>query len=193
MGRPLTIVSKSQIAKLLKLSSARVSQMIKAGMPVRPDGRVSQDEALDWYRSHIKQTAKPARAPRTETPKPNLPETADPRPDDEGAVDGAGGPAPEDYWAVRTRHERAKADLAERNLAVLEGKLLDAEETAAVWAAIGVMIRDTVMALPTRIVNRLPDEWRRTVSTIVTEETRRALSAISHEARRIDRPESPTR
>jgi hypothetical protein len=98
-------------------------------------------------------------------------------PDDEEPATGGG----EDYWKVRTRHEIAKANKAELDLAVLEGRLFDAEEISAHWASLGTTVRDGIMALPSRIVSRLPEEWRRQVNLIVSEETRRALSAISHE------------
>jgi hypothetical protein len=110
-------------------------------------------------------------------PNPNRGTPPPAEPDEDDPEQGGG----EDYWKVRTRHEIAKANKAELDLAVLEGKLLDAEEVAAHWAALGTTVRDGIMALPSRIVNRLPEEWRRQVNVIVSEETRRALSAISHE------------
>jgi phage terminase Nu1 subunit (DNA packaging protein) len=178
MSRPKQLVSKSEIAKTLKVSRGRVSQLIQRGMPVQQDGRINQAAAVEWYTLHVrprvKPTGAPARAPKAET-------ISRPEPEPEDDTDVEAGSAPEDYWAVRTRHEKAKADRAELDLAVQQGKLLDAEEITSSWAALGTLVRDVVMSIPSRVVNRLPDEWRRQVSLIVTEETRRALSAISHE------------
>ena len=110
------------------------------------------------------------------------PDRGRPGSEDDASDDPAGGD--ETYWQVRTRHEKAKAETAELVLAERQSKLLDADLVASQWAKIGVFVRDEVLSIPTRIVNRLPDEWRRQVNTIATEETRRALAAISHEFRK---------
>jgi hypothetical protein len=85
------------------------------------------------------------------------------------------------YWQSRMRHETAKAKKAELDVAVQEGKLFDAEEVTANWASLGTRVRDEVMAVPSRVVSLLPEEWRRPASVILQEEVRRALSAIAYE------------
>jgi hypothetical protein len=45
-------ISKGELAAELKLTRARVSQFVAAGLPVRPDGRLNRDEALAWCREH---------------------------------------------------------------------------------------------------------------------------------------------
>ncbi|WP_321473019.1 hypothetical protein [uncultured Paludibaculum sp.] len=45
-------ISKSELAGLLKLTRARVSQFVAAGLPVRPDGRLNRAEALEWCRKN---------------------------------------------------------------------------------------------------------------------------------------------
>lgn len=74
-----------------------------------------------------------------------------------------------------------KAKEAELDFKVRQGEVLAAEEVEATWARVGTRVKDEVTALPTRVVNRLPDEWRREVFTILSEETRRALKSIHHE------------
>lgn len=44
----MTITSKSALAAELAISKARVSQYVNAGMPVRSDGKLNREEALNW-------------------------------------------------------------------------------------------------------------------------------------------------
>ena len=44
---------KSEFAKRLHVSKARVSQMVQKGMPVTAEGKVDVAEALNWIESHI--------------------------------------------------------------------------------------------------------------------------------------------
>jgi hypothetical protein len=53
MARPKSIITKSQLAKELRLSKPRISQLITAGLPVRRDGRVNRDSAFRWYHANI--------------------------------------------------------------------------------------------------------------------------------------------
>jgi hypothetical protein len=41
-------ISKTELARRLKISKPRVSQLVRAGMPVLPDGKVDAAVALDW-------------------------------------------------------------------------------------------------------------------------------------------------
>jgi hypothetical protein len=150
--------------------------LIAAGLPVRRDGLIDRGVAAKWVAEHVRPRVKPGAAVRA--PGIEVTQTSG------GAAvesdDAAAGIAGDDYWKSRTRHETAKANKAELDLAVQEGKLLDAEEVAACWAAIGTAVRDEVMSIPSRVVIRLPEEWRHLASVIVSEETKRALSEISH-------------
>ena len=55
MARPRTIISKAELAAVLKLSRGRVTQLASKGLPVRADGRVNRDEAVLWYRSNVRE------------------------------------------------------------------------------------------------------------------------------------------
>jgi phage terminase Nu1 subunit (DNA packaging protein) len=82
---------------------------------------------------------------------------------------------------ARAHKETTRAKLEELDFKARVGELLDAAEVEGEWARVGTRVKDEVMALPVRIVNRLPDEWRREVFSVISEETRRVLNAISHE------------
>ena len=53
MGRQKPVISKAELAVALNLSRGRVSQLIRGGLPTRPDGRVDRDVAITWYRDNI--------------------------------------------------------------------------------------------------------------------------------------------
>lgn len=44
----MTVTTEAELAAELKISEARVSQYVKAGMPVRSDGKMNREDALRW-------------------------------------------------------------------------------------------------------------------------------------------------
>ena len=84
MGRPKTIITKAELAAVLGLSKARISQLCKReDFPVRPDGRVSREAAVRWYkdagladratkRGPKRKQPRPPRSPRSIPPSPPL-------------------------------------------------------------------------------------------------------------------------
>lgn len=46
-------LSKKAFSELLGVTQARVSQLIDAGLPVRPNGRIGVDEGLAWYSANV--------------------------------------------------------------------------------------------------------------------------------------------
>jgi len=59
------IVSKTQFAAALGITPGRVSQLIKAGLPVRADGKLDLAAASAWYRQRV---ARPASKPVVRMP-----------------------------------------------------------------------------------------------------------------------------
>jgi ribosomal protein L17 len=59
---------KSEFAKRLHVSKARVSQMVQKGMPVTAAGKVDVAEALNWIESHIDLSHKDSVARRQSAP-----------------------------------------------------------------------------------------------------------------------------
>ena len=99
---------------------------------------------------------------------------------DEGLADD---PVRRAFNKAKAVRETAKAKEAEIDYKLRAGEVIEAEVAASTWAKVGSRVKDEISALPTRIVNRLPDEWRRQVNIVVMEETRRALTALSDELR----------
>lgn len=69
-------VSKSRFAAEVGLSKGRISQLVGQGLPVRPDGKIDRDTALDWMEANLDPTRrKPAYKEKAET-GPALPTAA---------------------------------------------------------------------------------------------------------------------
>ena len=63
-------ILKSEFAKRLHVSKARVSQMVAKGMPLTADGKVDVPAALNWIEEHIDLSHKDALARRQSAPAP---------------------------------------------------------------------------------------------------------------------------
>lgn len=71
-------VSKAELARLLGISKARVSQLIKCGLPIEADGRVKREIALNWISHNTSQkthreNSTYSKAMRVRTPKAENP------------------------------------------------------------------------------------------------------------------------
>ncbi len=60
------IITKSRLAQLIGVSKARISQYVREGMPVRPDGKLNQREVLNWIDDWIAPPDKPPASKRAE-------------------------------------------------------------------------------------------------------------------------------
>lgn len=81
------------------------------------------------------------------------------------------------------RLTKEKADRAALDRQEAEGTLVRAEEIEKYWTEAAIKIRDAVMGLTSRVCNRLPDEWRREVTSVLDDEARHVLTALSDELR----------
>lgn len=77
----MTITTKAALADELGISRARVSQYVRDGLPVRSDGKLNRDEALNWLNRNIRGLNTGAdrgvnRAARLAKPKPAQPKSA---------------------------------------------------------------------------------------------------------------------
>lgn len=46
-------ITKAELARELDLSRARISQLCKIGLPVRPDGKLNRAEAVAWVKANV--------------------------------------------------------------------------------------------------------------------------------------------
>jgi hypothetical protein len=47
------VITKAELARELNLSRARISQLCKIGLPVRPDGKLNRAEAVAWVKGNV--------------------------------------------------------------------------------------------------------------------------------------------
>ena len=47
------VITKAELARELNLSRARISQLCKSGLPVRPDGKLNRAEAMAWVKGNV--------------------------------------------------------------------------------------------------------------------------------------------
>ena len=47
------VISKAGLARELEVSRARISQLCRLGLPVRPDGKLNRTEAVSWVEANI--------------------------------------------------------------------------------------------------------------------------------------------
>ena len=75
-------ITKAAFAREIGVSKARVSQLVKLGLPVLPSGRLHRREARDWYGANI---TPPIIKRRLQNPTLELMEASDPAPPEEEA------------------------------------------------------------------------------------------------------------
>jgi phage terminase Nu1 subunit (DNA packaging protein) len=83
----------------------------------------------------------------------------------------------------RRRKEIALMELREMEAARRRGELIDAREAELAWAAAGVKIKNSLLAIPNRVMNRIPAELRPKVFPVLEEEIRAVLTALSSDIR----------
>lgn len=59
----MTIITKAALAAELKVSKARVSQYVTAGLPVRGDGKLDRETALNWIGLNLRSGASHEKGP----------------------------------------------------------------------------------------------------------------------------------
>jgi hypothetical protein len=176
----LTVPSIRKLGPLLGMSHTALNKHLKAGkFAAEPGGGFDVEKACAALKRnadfHQPSQAKGTRVEVEAEPQPHggwLKREHLVEPDD--PIRGA-------FNKARAHRETTRAKQAELDLKERTGEVLDATEVESEWARVGTRVKDEVMALKVRIVNQLPDEWRRQVYAVVDAETRRALQSIHHE------------
>src|SRR6516225_8546668 len=52
-GGLMDVLTKAELARLLGVRPPRISQLCRAGLPVRPDGKLNRVEAVEWVRENV--------------------------------------------------------------------------------------------------------------------------------------------
>jgi hypothetical protein len=69
----------------------------------------------------------------------------------------------------------------------IQGKLVDSDIVDRALAEIATRTQNAVLAIPAKIVNRLPPEWRHDVLAAAQDETRKILAQLANDLRSLSR------
>jgi|SRR5438046_6901389 len=158
-----TKLTQAELGAALGISQPMTSRLIALGMP---DDSI--EAARLWRKAHLdrsytidyRRTRHPRHAAVREAAQAAM--QADP---------------PAKSW--RDRHDRARARTAEIELALLEGRSLDRDQTMAVLTAQIANMRQRLLSIPSRVVLDVPAEARLKVVEIIEREVFAALAEIS--------------
>jgi len=142
------ILSKAELARKLKLSRARVSQLSREGLPVLASGKVELQAALNWISSHVDRSRNVGRAPGSAHAPIPAQFAATPNP----PMQADAGRALLIARAKKTLAEARRAERLERHQA---GELVERTEAAAYAANFSMLVRDHVLIQPDRLAERL--------------------------------------
>ena len=175
----MTTISKTGLADHLGVTRQRVTQFVRSGLPVRPDGWLDFDEALAWLRANLtlEKSRFADRGARKLAAKGGLSTIVDnsknkrnrPKSGLSTTVDNSKNPRKTpDYASGKARRENALADLAELKLATERGELLDAHSVRSTWLSILADIRARLLAIPARVTDltQLDAEIRRALEEL---------------------------
>lgn len=150
-------VRKAAFAKLVKVTAARMSQMIALGLPVEADGRIDVARGREWIRENISATRSAAQSAQADLPFAAQPDAA----------------------RERLRLLSAQADQAELKAAALRRELVPAAEVQREWAGILRQVRAGILAVPSRVRQLLPGLTAAEVE-VIDAELRRVLEELAH-------------
>jgi hypothetical protein len=153
-----TIVTKTELARKLQLSRARISQLCGQGMPTLPDGRIELQAALDWIGTHVDRSRDvgrrngqaPAPPPAPSTSMESLPASSTSM-ESESAIHDPG----QMLLQAKARKAQAEVRRIERLEQEAAGELVPRGKVAEFITTVAYVVRDTVLAQADRLANRL--------------------------------------
>ncbi|MCZ7857073.1 hypothetical protein O9X81_10630 [Agrobacterium salinitolerans] len=122
------VETKAEFAVRVGLSAPRISQLVKRGLPLSPEGRVRISAALRWMRDEVH--AKGGRPL--------------------GSANGTGANGDPDLEAAKIRLTLAQADRAELELAARRGELVPAPEARRAVQLVAYTTREMMMNFPAK-------------------------------------------
>jgi hypothetical protein len=139
-------ITKTDLARRLKISASRVSTFVQRGLPVRPDGLLDQAAALEWISANVARTER--RRPIVQGGRPNgRPPLAAPK-------DGSAS-----YGEARRLYEILKTQRLKLEVDKLRGRLLEREDVTTEIFELGRQYRDAWLNWPSRVAALLAAKW----------------------------------
>jgi phage terminase Nu1 subunit (DNA packaging protein) len=156
IGAPKTL-RKIAFAKHVGVTPGRVSQYIKEGMPVEPDGRIDVARGEQWIKANVSPTRSAAQSAQSDLPFA----------------------AQRDAAEERIRLVREQADREALKNQRLRGELVPAADVERAWSNILRQVRSAVLAVPSRVRQQLPHLTAHDIATFDAE-IRRALEDLAN-------------
>jgi len=175
------IVKKGELAQRLSVSAARVSQWVRAGLPVQPDGRVDLQQALDWITKNVDRggggwSARKAASIGAVAAPPVVPPT------NAGPLPSSGTPLDPSRALIvaRARKLLAEAKRAERAERRQAGELIEASTVREYISQLSMLVRDHVLSQADRLATILASVTDTAeVYRLVREDNQRMLGKLS--------------
>ena len=138
----IEIVRKSDLAARLGISRPRVSQLVKAGMPVLQDGRVELAAARAWIAARVDPSHPSSRTGREPPPTPTQ---SLPRPIDPG----------EAILRAKAVIANMAARAAQRKDRQAAGELVERTSVNEYIATFSRLVKDHIQTMPDRLLEQL--------------------------------------
>lgn len=154
-------LKKSDFARFVGVSAGRVSQMIKAGLPVERDGSIDVARGKLWIAENINPTRAASQA--------------------QGATLFGEERHHVSLTAERARLAKEQADAAELKNSILRRDLVAASDVEREWSAVLRKVRSAVLAIPSRMRQTLPHLTAYDVQ-VLDVELRSVLEGLANDA-----------
>ncbi|WP_374304866.1 hypothetical protein [Methylocella sp.] len=155
---PAATLSKSAFAAEVGLTPGRVSQLVKAGLPVAPSGRIDRAQGLAWLDANVRahRRRKDPRAPAPAEPAPAL--------------------------SPRAARDVAEAEIAQAKASRLRERLIDRRAALRVIEARARLERDALLGWVNRVAPLVAAETGgdlAAIAAILDREARAHLIALA--------------
>lgn len=146
IGEPKTL-KKSAFAKVIGVTPARVTHMLKQGMPEEPGGCLDVARCKLWIKENVSPTRSAAQSKQSDLPFA----------------------AQLDAAAEHARLAKERADTQALKNAQLRRELVPAAEVERAWAGEWRTLRSAILAAPSRLRQVLPHLTREDIAAIDAE------------------------
>lgn len=177
-------MTKSDLARRLDITKGRVSQLIRQGMPVLPNGLVDLDACTNWISQHVDRHhsgwSSTRKAPSAPAPPPKPVSTSWPAAPPPNTSPVLGADPAKVLLVAKAKKALADAKRAERLERKQAGELLERTDVTAYVSAFGMLVRDHVLAQAERLAAILaPVSDEKDIYAIILRDGRSMLTSLS--------------
>lgn len=146
------MINKQDLARRLGVSSPRISQLLKRGLPVRRDGKIDMEQALSWIDANVDRSNA---AGSKMQPTATVPVAQPPVPFAEPARTAPQADPARALLIGRARMAFARAKREERQERLAAGELLERQVVTEFLAATLLLFRDALLSQSDRLAASL--------------------------------------